>query len=59
MIVFYLSMGVWGIVRMSVTFDELAHLSGGYTYIAERDYRITRRIIRLLQKLLQLSRSCF
>lgn len=40
MIVFYLSMGVWGIVRMSVTFDELAHLSGGYTYIAERDYRI-------------------
>jgi len=40
MILSYSIMGVFSILRMSLTFDELAHLPGGYTYIAENDYRI-------------------
>ncbi|MBD3272699.1 MAG: phospholipid carrier-dependent glycosyltransferase, partial [Elusimicrobia bacterium] len=40
MIAIYLVFGIWEIMRKSLTFDELAHLPGGYTYLVEHDYRI-------------------
>ncbi|MFH1379039.1 MAG: glycosyltransferase family 39 protein [bacterium] len=52
MIVSYLILGVYGIFRMSITFDEVAHLPGGYTYIAEHDYRINSQDHPPLAKLI-------
>lgn len=40
LIICYLVMGVLGIFRMSLTFDELAHIPAGYTYCAENDFRM-------------------
>ncbi|MFC1742635.1 glycosyltransferase family 39 protein [Candidatus Riflebacteria bacterium] len=40
MLLFYLLMGLNGIFRMSLTFDELAHIPAGYTYLTENDYRM-------------------